>query len=35
LVKLKKNDIFPADMVLLSTPLEGGKCFVETAQLDG
>jgi phospholipid-transporting ATPase len=34
-VKVKENEFFPADLILLSSSLEQGVCFIETAALDG
>lgn len=30
-----QDEVFPADLVVLSTSLSGGTCFIETASLDG
>jgi phospholipid-transporting ATPase len=27
--------MFPADLIVFSTSLEGGLCFIETSSLDG
>jgi len=35
IIYLKRNETIPADMVLLSSSLEDGVCYVETSQLDG
>ncbi|RAL46890.1 hypothetical protein DM860_005169 [Cuscuta australis] len=35
LVKVKKGEYFPADLILLSSNYEDGICYVETANLDG
>eukprot|EP00092_Neocalanus_flemingeri_P006019 GFUD01006485.1.p1 GENE.GFUD01006485.1~~GFUD01006485.1.p1 ORF type:complete len:1188 (+),score=195.19 GFUD01006485.1:192-3755(+) len=35
IVKVKKGEQFPSDLVLISTSLPNGKCFVMTANLDG
>ncbi|KAI3651156.1 hypothetical protein MP228_004637 [Amoeboaphelidium protococcarum] len=35
IVLVKKNEVFPADLILLSTSFSDGTCFIETAQLDG
>ena len=35
IIKVNKGEQFPCDLVLLSTPLPNGKCFVMTANLDG
>ena len=35
LVKVNKNDFFPADIILLASSAPGGVCFVETKNLDG
>ncbi|RZC72006.1 hypothetical protein C5167_035157 [Papaver somniferum] len=35
LVKIEKDEFFPADLLLLSSSYEDGICFVETMNLDG
>jgi len=35
LVKITNNHKFPSDLILLSTPLENGKAYIETGSLDG
>ncbi|GKV07713.1 hypothetical protein SLEP1_g19449 [Rubroshorea leprosula] len=35
LVKVQKNEYFPADMLLLSSSYEDGVCYVDTMNLDG
>lgn len=35
LIKLKCDEIFPADLLLLHTASVDGVCFIETANLDG
>ena len=35
IVLVEQNEIFPADLVLLDSPLPEGICFIETASLDG
>ncbi|MCQ2817285.1 MAG: phospholipid-translocating P-type ATPase [archaeon] len=35
IVKVKKDDAFPADLVLLDSSLPEGICFIETGTLDG
>jgi len=35
LVLVKEDEIFPADLVVISTSFENGICFIETASLDG
>jgi len=32
---VKDNDVFPADLILLNSSIEGGVCFIETSSLDG
>ncbi|KAF9949505.1 hypothetical protein BGZ72_008744 [Mortierella alpina] len=34
-LKICKNDKIPADVVILSTSMDEGACFVETSELDG
>ncbi|TRY92636.1 hypothetical protein DNTS_007692 [Danionella cerebrum] len=34
-VQVKENEVFPCDLILLSTSKEDGTCFVTTASLDG
>jgi magnesium-transporting ATPase (P-type) len=34
-VKVKENDFFPCDMVLINSSLPKGVCYVETKNLDG
>eukprot|EP01012_Entosiphon_sulcatum_P031609 TRINITY_DN4015_c0_g1_i1.p1 TRINITY_DN4015_c0_g1~~TRINITY_DN4015_c0_g1_i1.p1 ORF type:complete len:1191 (-),score=188.74 TRINITY_DN4015_c0_g1_i1:51-3623(-) len=34
-IVVEKNDEFPADVVVLSTGLEAGVCYIETMNLDG
>ena len=35
IVQVDQDEIFPADLVLLDSPLPEGICFIETASLDG
>ena len=35
MLKICKNDKIPADVVLISTSMDEGACFVETSELDG
>ncbi|KAI3661424.1 hypothetical protein MP638_003897 [Amoeboaphelidium occidentale] len=35
IVRIQKNEAFPADLVLLSSSAEDGSCYVETSSLDG
>ena len=35
IVVVEQDEIFPADLVLLDSPLPEGICFIETASLDG
>ena len=35
LLKIKKNEFFPADLVLLMSSAPKNQCFVETKNLDG
>ena len=35
IVRVRRDDQFPADLVLVSTSSNNGKCFVMTANLDG
>ena len=35
IVKIGKDEVFPADLVLVSTSNPDGKCFVQTSNLDG
>jgi phospholipid-translocating ATPase len=35
ILHLEQNEDIPADIVILATGLDYGKCYVETAQLDG
>ncbi|KAJ4458775.1 phospholipid-transporting P-type ATPase [Paratrimastix pyriformis] len=35
ILKVKCDEYFPADMILLSTSFEQGNCYVETTNLDG
>ena len=35
IVLVEQNETFPADLVLLDSPLPEGICFIETASLDG
>ena len=35
ILEVREDEPFPADMILLHSSLEEGKCYVETAELDG
>ena len=35
LIKVKENDVIPADMVLIQTSEKKGQCFVSTIMLNG
>ena len=35
IVKVKNEEFFPADLILLSSSEAHGSCFVETKNLDG
>ena len=35
IVKVKKNEVFPSDMILIDSSLNEGLCYIETATLDG
>jgi len=35
IIKVKCDDYFPADIILLSTSFEQGNCYIETTNLDG
>jgi magnesium-transporting ATPase (P-type) len=35
LVKVTTGDFFPADLILVSSSSQGGKCYVETSGIDG
>ena len=35
IVKVEKDEFFPADMLLLSSSYEDAVCYVETMNLDG
>ena len=35
IVKVMKDESFPADILLLSTSYQDGQCYVETSNLDG
>jgi magnesium-transporting ATPase (P-type) len=35
IVWVRKGEVFPADLILLSSSFTDGTCFVETSQLDG
>lgn len=35
IVKVEAQDLFPTDLILLSSSSEGGVAFIETASLDG
>lgn len=34
-VLVESEELFPADLILLASSLEGGVAFIETASLDG
>lgn len=33
--KIYSEELFPADLILLASSIEGGNAFIETASLDG
>jgi P-type E1-E2 ATPase len=35
ILMIEANQFFPADLVLLTSALEDGICYIETSQLDG
>ena len=35
LIKVNKDEEFPADLVILKSSKEGGICYVDTMNLDG
>lgn len=35
IVKSEQEELFPVDLILLSSSIEGGTAFIETASLDG
>ncbi len=35
IVKVVENETFPGDLILISSSIEGGICFIETSSLDG
>lgn len=35
IVRVNRGETFPADLVVLSSSLEGGRCYVDTMSLDG
>lgn len=35
IIRLRQNDTIPSDIVLLSSSIDSGACFIETASLDG
>jgi P-type E1-E2 ATPase len=35
IIKIRKNERFPADIILLSTSNADGKVYIETSSLDG
>lgn len=35
IIKIKENEYFPADVMLIATSQKDGKCFIETKNLDG
>lgn len=35
IIKVRENEYFPCDMLLLNTSLPKGLCYIETKNLDG
>ena len=35
LIKIYKDEFFPCDMFIMTTPDEKGQCYIETKNLDG
>lgn len=35
IVKIKENEYFPADLILLNSSASKGICYIETKNLDG
>lgn len=35
IIKIKQNEFFPADLIILKTSDPKGACFIETKNLDG
>lgn len=35
ILRVKKDELFPADLLTISSSFEDGQCYVETSNLDG